>query len=140
MKSVGNMGGVLYWKDTPLIEFKFKRGMLMNIEKLTDDKGLLPFEITEHGLEDGLEMFIVERPTPDTRIGIHEELKKTPIQYYNVERMLRYCHAQSVHDCYWIKQDDDVFCWDGSPLEGIGIKPNDKYDYLETAKRWRNKW
>lgn len=136
MKSARNLGGTLYWRNYPVVEFKFNCGMLVEAEQLTDDKGLLPFEITEHGLWDGLEMFIMDRPTPDGRIGIHEKLKETPIQYYNVERMLRYCHAQSVHDCYWIKQDNDISCWIGSPLEGIGVKPNERYEDLETAQRW----
>lgn len=137
MKSARDLGGTLYWKNYPVVKFKFDGGMLLEVEQLTDDKGLLPFEITEHGLWDGLEMFIMDRPTPDGRIGIHKELKETPIQYYNVERMLRYCHAQSVHDCYWIKQDNDISCWIGSPLEGIGVKPNERYEDLETAQRWK---
>ena len=137
MKSARNLGGTLYWRNYPVVKFKFNGGMLIEAEQLTDDKGLLPFEITEHGLWDCLVMLITARPTPDGRIGIHEKLKETPIQYYNVERMLRYCHAQSVHDCYWIKQDNDISCWIGSPLEGIGIKPNERYEDLETAQRWK---
>ena len=137
MKSAGELGGVLFKENVPIIEFKYKSGMLVYTKMLTDDKRYIPFEFISLGIDDGLDMFIMDRPTPDGRIGIHEKIKETPIQYYNVERMLRYCHAQSVHDCYWIKQDNDISCWIGSPLEGIGIKPNERYEDLESAKRWK---
>ena len=137
MKSAGGLGGILFKENVPIIEFKYKSGMLVYTKMLTDDKRYIPFEFISLGIDDGLDEWIMDRPTPDMRIGIHEKLKETPIQYYNVERMLRYCHAQSVHDCYWIKQDNDISCWIGSPLEGIGIKPNERYEDLETAQRWK---
>ena len=136
MKSIGNLGGILYYRDVPLIKFKFKAGMLIDAEYINEIKRYLPVEIQFNGLEEGLVEFLIDRPTPDTRIGIHEHLKETPIQYYNVERMLRYCHAQSIHDCFWVKQDEDNKCWDGSPLEGIGIKPANRWNELISSKRF----
>ena len=137
MKSVGNLGGILYYKDIPIIKFKFNSGMLIDCEALTDKMNLMPIEVRRHGLWDGLPEFFIDRPTPDTRQGFHEQLKKTPIQYYDVERLLRYCHAQSIHDCYWIEQDEDNICWIGSPIEGTGIKPNKDWSNIYTSLKYK---
>lgn len=67
----------------------------MEYELLTDNLNLLPFEFKFHDLYDGLILFFIDRPTPDTRIGIHEELKETPIQYYDVDTFnIMYIHAK----------------------------------------------
>ena len=136
MKTIGRLGGILYNKDIPVLEFKFDGGYPIEYKLLVDDIRLLPFDFQFNDLFDGLMSFFGDRCTPDTRIGIHEGLAKTPIQYYNVERMLRYCHAQSIHDCYWIEQDDDISCWKGSPLEGIGIPPNKDWNNIYTSKKF----
>lgn len=138
MKSIGNLGGVLYYKETPLLRFKFEYGTPMEYELLTDELNLLPFDFKFHDLYDGLLLFFGDRPTPETRIGFNEELKKTPIQYYNVERLLRYNHAQCIHDCFWIEQDNDNRCWDGSPLEGIGVAPNTDWNNILTSLKFRD--
>lgn len=137
MKTIGNLGGILYYKDKPLIKFKFMSGMLVDYEPLVEGLQFMPHDIYRNGITNGLYEFFIDRPTPDTRQGIHEQLKETPIQYYHVERMLRYCHAQSIHDCYWIEQDDDVSCWVGSPLEGIGIKPNKDWNNIYTSLKFK---
>lgn len=96
----------------------------MEYELLTDDVDLLPSDFKFHDLYHGLLLFFGNRPTSDTKLAIHEDLKNTPIQYYNIERLIRYNHGWSIHDCFWIEQDDDISCWKGSPLEGIGVAPN----------------
>lgn len=138
MKTIGNLGGILYYKETPLLKFKFEYGVPMEYELLTDELNLLPFDFKFHDLYDGLLLFFGDRPTPDTRIGIHEVLKETPIQYYNIERMIRYNHGQSIHDCFWIEQDDDISCWKGSPLEGIGVKPNTDWNNILTSLKFKD--
>ena len=138
MKSIGNLGGILYYKETPILKFKFNHGIPMEYEVLTDNLNLLPFEFKFHGLYDGLILFFEDRPTPDTRIGIHEELEKTPIQYYDIERLLRYNHAQCIHDCYWIEQDNDISCWKGTPLEGIGVTPNTDWNNIIRSLKFKD--
>lgn len=137
MKSIGNFGGVLYNKDMPVLEFKFNNGYPVSYKLLVDNIRLLPFDFQFHDLFDGLMNFFGDRCTPDTRIGIHEDLKKTPIEYYHVERMLRYCHAQCIHDCYWVEQDNDNSCWIGTILEGIGIEPNKDWNNIYTSKKFK---
>ena len=138
MKSIGNLGGTLYYKDIPIAVFKFDRGTPVKCDMLSDDKTILPFELMHFGTFRGIYEFFIDRPTPETRIGFNELLKETPIQYYDVERLLRYNHAQCIHDCFWIEQDDDNRCWDGSPLEGIGIPPNTDWNNIITSLKFKN--
>ena len=139
MKSIGSFGGTMYYKDTPIIKFKFDRGSLDYVELLPNNtNAVLPYEIDLFGLEEGIYEFFIDRCTPDTRIGIHEALKETPIQYYDIERILRYNHAQSIHDCFWVEQDNDNRCWIGSPIEGIGITPNKDWNNIITSLKFKN--
>lgn len=137
MYSVGNLGGILYNKETPILRFKFVKGVLRECEAFTDNMNLMPFDIVRHGLWEGVVEFFSDRCTPDTRQGIHETLKETPMQYYHPERMLRYCHAQCIHDNYWIEQDDDNTCWIGSPIEGVGVKPNKDWHNIYTSLKFK---
>lgn len=111
MFSVGNLGGVLYYDDTPIVRFKFIRGYLEEYQLLSNS--LLPFEIRD-GIVNGdrLTRFFEARITPDTRIGINEELAKTPIKYYHPERIIRYSSGKCIHDHYWLECDDDNSCWE----------------------------
>lgn len=139
MKTVGRLGGILYHKDVPILRFKCNGCYPMYYELLSDNTAIYPVEFLNNDINDGIVEFFIDRCTPDTRQNINEVLKETPIQYYNVERILRYCHAQSIHDCYWIEQDDDVSCWKGSPLEGIGIAPNTDWNNIYTSKKFSEK-
>ena len=134
MKSIGNFGGTLYFKEVPVAKFKFEHGELENVTLLTDDKRVLPILVNLYGPEEGIIKFFEDRCTPETRIGFNELLAKTPIQYYSVERLLRWNHAQCAHDRYWVRQDKDNRCWDDSPLEGVGVPPNEVWSNLVMSK------
>lgn len=109
---LGNLGGVLYKNNTPVLKFKFKSNRLISKELLTEDKALLPFEIEHYGLtENSLIEFFEARITPETRIGFNELLTSTPIKYYHPERIIRYQSGRCIHDRYWLECDDDKSCW-----------------------------
>ena len=128
MKSLGNIGGILYNKDTPIIEFKCERGQIKILKMLTDDLRILPIEFTTRATQRiALTEFLFDQVTPETRIGYNEVLASLPVQYYDVERMLRWFHGYMFGYPYWIKQDDDVTCWEDSPIEGIGVTPVENY-------------
>lgn len=98
--------------DKELISFKFVRGSLKTAEFISRE--LLPFEFD--GLERVTEKSLIDwfdaRITPETRIGIHEALAQTPIEYYHPERMIRYGDGKCTHDWCWVKCDDDRTCWE----------------------------
>lgn len=136
MKGVGNLGGILYYKDIPVLDFKFKGDYPIKYDVINEH--YLPYEMKLFGNFEGLISFFDDRCTPDTRIGIHEVIKETPIQYYNKERIMRYNHGQCIHDCYWIEQDNDNRCWIGSPLEGVGITPNKDWNNIYSSCKFKN--
>lgn len=111
---IGNLGGTLYYEDTPLLEFKFINGSLVNCVLLVEEgTPMLPFEIHSLGVnETAIKRFWEERITPHTRQGIDEYLSTTPVKYYHPERMLRYCSGKCIHDKYWLDCDDDNSCWE----------------------------
>lgn len=129
MKSLGNFGGILFRKNTPVIEFKYRSGMLQDIKILTDNILLLPTIFRfRNSSEEALTEFLFENTTPDTRIGLNERLSETPLQYYDLERMLRWHHGYLFGQPFWVKQDGDLSCWKYSPLEGVGVKPVECYE------------
>lgn len=135
MKSVGNIGGTIFNINTPIINFKCEKGSVVSIEMLRDEKGLLPIEFWIKPPKTALLEFLIDQVTPETRIGIDEELSKTPVQYYDVERLLRYSHGYNIDTTFWIKQDNDIRCWEGTELEDIGIEPINSFFDLELIKR-----
>lgn len=108
---VGNLGGTIYFDSIPLVRFKFIKGSLV-FSELLNTNHVLPFEFEDMGInEESIIKFFDERITPDTRIGIHERLKETPIEYYYPERIIRYSSGRCIHDRYWLECDDDEACW-----------------------------
>ena len=123
MKSLGNMGGILLFRDLPVLMFKYRNGVLLSLNMLTEDLSELPVEFRVKPPHEALTEFLIDQVTPDTRYDIDEELAKSPIQYYDVERMLRYSYGFNIDSLHWIRQDEDISCWDGTALEGKGVEP-----------------
>lgn len=112
MFKIGNLGGTLYKENIPILRFKFRSGMLVESESLTDDRRVLPMELYEGGVDTfTLSAFFEERITPPTRQGINELLAATPVKYYDPERIIRYNSGRCIHDKYWVQCDDDNTCW-----------------------------
>lgn len=112
MFKLGNLGGVVYYKDTAVVRFKFKHDMLVDCVILVDNVNILPFELRHRNTDDGsLRRFFEERMTPYTRDGFHELLASTPVKYYDPERIIRYNKGRCIHDKYWVECDDDDTCW-----------------------------
>lgn len=114
MISLDNLGGTIYYKDTPVVEFKYKRDVIQFIGELNKDCVNLPFEFcdTEKVTDHLIRCFFEARIVPETRIGLNEVLSKTKIQYYNPERIIRYQEGRCIHDQYWLQCDNDETCWE----------------------------
>lgn len=58
-----------------------------------------------HGVsdEEAVLEFLEDRVTPDTRIGIQDDLKRAGIPYYDGKLMIEYNNGNSVMDTFWIK-------------------------------------
>ena len=112
--SLGNLGGTLYFSDVPLFRFKFIRDYLVSIEMIVsrEDKRLpIEFEINKLSDNEKLHVFFEDRTTPETRYGVQESMRNSPIKYYYPERIIRYSNGRSVQDPYWLECDNDETCW-----------------------------
>jgi len=110
--SVRNLGGTLYKGQTKICTFKFDKGWLEHIEVFTYDKALIPVDCLKDGFTgDSLTRFFFYRTTPETRQGIHEYLKTTPVEFYDPERIIRYSRGRCIDDDYWLECDNDGRCW-----------------------------
>lgn len=116
MKSLdlGNLGGTLYYKELPILNFKFKKNKLVSMELLVEkDCVRLPVEFRLYGVSgNNLVKFFEARITPSTRQGLDEFLAQTPVKYYYPERIIRYNSGRCIHDYYWVECDDDNSCWE----------------------------
>lgn len=112
--SLGNLGGILYYKDTPLLQFKFRRDVLESLNMLVDrNDPRLPVEFIINKVPDDtkLHIFFEDRTTPETRIGLDDMMKQTVVQYYYPERIIRYSGGKCIHDQFHLVCDDDDSCW-----------------------------
>lgn len=103
MIRLGNLGGVLFFRDTPIAKFQFKKDRLQYAELFTKDPAILPFEFMDGKInEHKLRCFWDARITTETRIGLEEELKKAGMDYYDPETIIRYQKGISIDDKYWL--------------------------------------
>ena len=112
--SLGNLGGTLYFEDVPLFTFKYNRDVLERFELLvprSDTRLPVEFAINKVSDDRKLHIFFEDRTTPETRIGLAEEMAKTPVQYYYPERIIRYSKGRCAHDTFWLLCDEDETCW-----------------------------
>lgn len=113
MFKLGNLGGILYFKDKAVVSFKYQHDVLVSCALLTSNVNELPFELRKMNTDDGsLRQFFEERTTADSRDGIHELLASTPVKYYDPERIIRYNKGRCIHDKYWLECDNDNRCWE----------------------------
>ena len=109
-----NLGGTIYYRDLPIVTFKYKHDRLQYVSEINKECKVLPFEFLgiDKVTDNLLRCFFDARIVPETRIGLNEELLKTPVKYYNPERIIRYQKGTCIHDDFWVKCDDDNECWD----------------------------
>ena len=109
MLNFGNLGGVIYSGKTPICRFKYFKGEVDELVTLDMSAKPLPFEfigrqrITSYDLYN----FFDARITPETRIGLEDEMSKAGLSYYDPEALIRVSGGKCIHDCYTIDCDND---------------------------------
>lgn len=103
-----DLAGTIMWKDEPLVEFKIKRGTVVDCEVIGRDSCHLPFEFRESIAESkAVLLFLEDRVTPSTRIGLQDDLRLAGMDYYDPTTIIRYNKGWSVSDGYWVRTDDN---------------------------------
>lgn len=112
MFNLRNLGGTLYFKDLPVLEFKFVNNRLKKANVLSDAG------IKQHPIfylfgvsENSIKRVFESRTTPRERQGLEESLKKANLGSYDPERINRYTSSRCIHDNFWLDCDDDKTCW-----------------------------
>ena len=109
MKSFGNLTGTFMKKDSPQIEFRFRRGELVEFSVINKPDS---YEFRYAPEEKAFLLMMSDRLVPDTRIGIQKDLEKVGIPYYDPQLILEYTHGFSITDDYWIKLSGEDITWD----------------------------
>lgn len=92
--------------EQPLLHFVYRKDVLKSAELLCYDEHILPFEFRKKVVNDHLlRCFFDARITPDTRIGLQEELEANDMPYYDPETLIRHQQGRCFDDDYWFKLD-----------------------------------
>lgn len=105
MFNLGNLQGTIMLEDTPLVLFKFVKDRLVYKNQLSFNSAILPFEFKKCVNEEMIRNFFYFRITPETRIGLEEDMKKHGIEYYDPETLIRYQKGRTFADAYWLDTD-----------------------------------
>lgn len=101
--NLDNLEGTIMYEQIPLVYFRFEHDRLMESRLLCRDKKILPFEFNDFNVSsDSIRRFFFYRIVPETRISIHEELAKSPVKYYNPERIIRFQKGKCIDDNFWL--------------------------------------
>ena len=101
MKEFTNLQGTLLWREEPVLDFEIEKG---RVRRLLWKSNRRPLEFTGSLTDDDALLFFLEdRLVPETRIGIHQDIKEMGIPYYDPTKIIRFSHGFSMNDCYWIR-------------------------------------
>lgn len=125
-----NLSGTIMWKDEPLVNFIIERGEVTDCEIVAECRPHLPFEFQiGTSNERALLLFLEDRVTPSTRIGLQKDLQLSGLSYYDPTAILRYNKGWNVSDYYWVRTDDD------SDMAFADVKELAHKHHIECSKR-----
>lgn len=103
MYSLGNLRGTIKLKDEPIATFEFKKNAWRGGKLLCTDIKKLPPEFRKKTVnEHTVRCFFDARITPDTRIHLNEDLRKSGMPYYNAEALIKHQKGRCFDDSYWV--------------------------------------
>ena len=125
-----NLSGTIMWKDEPLVNFIIERGEVTKCEIVAERRSHLPFEFQiGTSNERAVLLFLEDRVTPSTRIGLQKDLQLSGLGYYDPTTILRYNKGWNVSDFYWVMTDDD------SDMTFAGVKELAHKHHIECNKK-----
>ncbi len=103
---INNLKGVLYYLDTPLLNFEIKDRRLVKAEDLSGGY-LFPPELKLYGISYGnINDFFERRTMKEGCMLYREHLKNIGMDRFDFDRYIKLNNGNNHLDNYWVKFDD----------------------------------
>lgn len=103
---INNLKGILYYIDTPLLDFEIKDRQLVKAVDLNSGK-LFPCELAMYGVNYGnINEFFERRTMKEGCMFYKEHLKAIGMDEFNFDEYIRRNNGNNHLDNYWVRFDD----------------------------------
>ena len=112
VRLINNLKGILYYLDTPLLDFEIKDRELIRADNLSDGR-LVPPELALYGVTYGnINEFFNRRTMKEGCMFYHEHLKALGFDRMEFDRYIMRKNGNNNLDNYWLKFDGfGATCW-----------------------------
>lgn len=106
VRLINNLKGILYYLDTPLLDFEIKERQLVKALDLNNGK-LYPWELAKLGVSYGnINSFFQRRTMKEGCMFYQEHLKAIGIERFDFDQYIRIKNGNNNLDNYWVKFED----------------------------------
>lgn len=106
VRLINNLKGILYYLDTPLLDFEVKNRVLIKAVDLNNEK-LFPMELAMWGISYGnLNAFFERRTMKEGCMFYREHLKAIGMERFDFDTYIRKNNGNNNLDNYWVKFPD----------------------------------
>ncbi|MCR5358209.1 MAG: hypothetical protein K6E63_12495 [Lachnospiraceae bacterium] len=106
VRLISNLKGVLYYIDTPLLDFEIKDRELIKAVDLNEGK-LLPPELALWGISYGnINAFFERRTMKEGCMFYHEHLHAIGMERFDFDQYIRLNNGNNNVDNYWVRFED----------------------------------
>lgn len=106
VRLINNLKGVLYFLDTPLLDFEIKDRELIKADDLSGHQ-LYPYELAMHGVSYGsFVRFFQRRTMREGCMFYREHLRALGMDKMDFDLYIRKNNGNNHLDNYWVKFDD----------------------------------
>ncbi|MBR3307328.1 MAG: hypothetical protein IKI75_08770 [Lachnospiraceae bacterium] len=106
VRLIRNLKGILYYLDTPLLDFEIRERELVRAEDLSGGR-LFPPELAVWGVSYGnINAFFERRTMKEGCMFYHEHLKAIGMERFDFDEYIRKNNGNNNLDNYWVKLPD----------------------------------
>lgn len=105
VRLIRNLAGVLYYLDTPLLDFEIKDRKLLKAVDLNEGK-LFPPELALYGVDYGnINLFFQRRTMKESCMYYREHLRNIGMDKFDFDEYIKKNNGNNNLDNYWVKFD-----------------------------------
>lgn len=102
---INNLEGILYYLDTPILDFKIENRKLVQADNLSDGK-FFPPELAIYGITYGnINSFFERRTMKEGCMYYREHLRNIGMDKFDFDAYIRKNNGNNNLDNYWVKFD-----------------------------------